>query len=57
MGGGLPLPSVWFGLLGLTPQQQPGSYLGSDDDNNEMLVSLVEETRAPRGNHRPTASN
>ena len=41
---------------GLTPQQQPGSYLGSDDDE-EMSVSLLEETGAPGGNHRPPASN
>ena len=49
---------VWFGLVywGLTPQQQPGSYQGGDDDD-EISVSLVEETGAPRGNHRPTASN
>ena len=33
----------WFGLVywGLTPQQQPGSYQGGDDDD-EMSVSLVE---------------
>ena len=44
---------VWF--RGLTPQQQPGSYQGG-----EMMmksVFLVEETGAPGGNHRPTASN
>ena len=35
------------------PQQQPGSYQGSDDD--EMSVSLEEETRVPGGNHRPMA--
>ena len=35
---------------------QPGSYCGGDDDN-EMSVSLVEETRAPGGNPQPTASN
>ena len=28
---------------GVTPQQQPGSYQGDDDD--EMSVSLVDETR------------
>ena len=37
-------------------RQQPGSYRGSDHDD-EMSVALVEETGAPRGNHRPTASN
>ena len=41
---------------GLTPQQQPRSYRGSDDED-EMSVSLVEETGVPGGNHRPTASN
>ena len=41
---------------GLTPQQQPGSYRGGDYDD-EMSVLLVEETGAPGGNHRPTASN
>ena len=43
----------WFGLFSflgaLTPQQQPGSYRGGEDD--EMSVSLVEETRTPGGNH------
>ena len=34
-------------------QQQPGSYRGSDDDD-EMSVSLVEETGVPGGNHQPT---
>ena len=38
-----------------TPQHQPGSYRGGDED--EMSVSLVEETGVPGGNHRPTASN
>ena len=36
---------------GLTPQQQPGSYRGGHDDD-EMSVSLVEETGVPGGNHR-----
>ena len=45
-----------LGLVGLTPQQQPGSYRAGDDDD-EMSVSLVEQTGAPEGNHRPTASN
>ena len=48
---------VRLGLLvywGLTPQQQPGSYRGSVDDN-EMSVSPVEETGAPGRKHRPTA--
>ena len=40
----------------LMPQQQPWSYQGSDDDD-EMSVSLVEETEAPGGNHRSMASN
>ena len=48
---------MWFGLLRLTPQQQPGSYRGGDYDDDEMSVSLVEETGVPGGNHRPTASN
>ena len=36
-----------FGLvyLGLTPQQQPGSYRGGDD-HDEMSVALVEDTGA-----------
>ena len=38
------------------PQQQPWSYQGSDDDD-EMSVSLVEETEAPGGNHQSMASN
>ena len=48
---------VWFRLLGLiASQQQPGSlYRGGDDD--EMTVSLVEETGVPGGNHRTMASN
>ena len=46
------LPLVWF-HWGLTPQQQPGSYQGDDDD----ISFLMEETRVPGGNHRPTASN
>ena len=56
-----------LGLLELrSPQQQPGSYEGSDydddddddydDDDDAILVSLVEETRVPGGNHRPMAS-
>ena len=47
-----------YGLVfrALTPQQQPGSYRGGDNDG-EMLVSLVEETGAPGGNYRPTTSN
>ena len=32
---------------GLTPHQQPGSYGDGDDDDDEMSVSLVEETRGP----------
>ena len=44
-------PSVFvkFGLgfyCDLTPQQQPGSFRGGDDDD-EMSVSLVEETGVP----------
>ena len=39
---------------GLTPQQQPGSYRGGDNDD-EVSVSLVEETGVPGGNHRLTA--
>ena len=35
---------------GLTPQQQPGSYQGGDDDD-EMSVSLVEEIGADGGVH------
>ena len=33
---------VWFGLLGLTPQQQPGSYQGS-----EMMMKSVFWWRKP----------
>ena len=43
---------VWFIYyrgLKLRPQQQPGSYRGGDGDD-EMSVSLVEETGEPRGN-------
>ena len=42
---------VW---LGLTPQQQLGSYHGGE---MMRMVSVVEETGVPGGNHRPTASN
>ena len=35
-------------------QQQPVSYRGGDDDDDEMSVSLVEETGVPGGNHQPT---
>ena len=35
---------------GLTPQQQPGSYRGGDNDD-EMSVSLVEKTGAPGRNY------
>ena len=49
----------WFGLFSflgaLTPQQQPGSYRGGEED--EMSVLLVEETGVPGGNHWPAASN
>ena len=31
---------------GLTPRQQPGSYGGGDDGDDEMSVSLVEGTVA-----------
>ena len=36
------------------PQQQPGLdlYRGGDYDEDEMSVSLVEETGVPGGNHR-----
>ena len=37
----------WFGLLRVTPQQQPGSHRGGDDDDDEMSVSLVEEIGVP----------
>ena len=34
-----------FVYCGATPQQQPGSYRGGDDDNDDkMSVSLVEDT-------------
>ena len=48
----------FLGLVywGLTPQQQPGSYLGGADDD-DMAVSLVGETGVPGGNYRPTTSN
>ena len=54
-GGGA---GVWFIWI-IYPQQQPGSYQGGhfNDDDDEMSVSLVEETGAPGGNDRPTASN
>ena len=54
---------IWnklFSLVywGLTPRQQPWSYRGGDyDDDDEMSVSLVEETGAPGWNNWPTASN
>ena len=57
---------VWF--IGPTPQQQLGSYRGSDDDDDdgddgddndddEIPVSLVEEPGAPGGKShgRPVA--
>ena len=44
------------GLLGLNASVTARSYRGGDDEE-EMSVSLAEETRAPGGNHRPTASN
>ena len=40
---------IWVFYSGLTPELQPGSYQGSDD--YVMSTSLVEETRAPGGNH------
>ena len=47
------LQEIWFVFWGgLTPQQQPGPYRGGGCDD-EMSVSLVEETGVPRGNHRP----
>ena len=48
--------SGFYFYWGLTPQQQPGLYEGGDDDD-EMSLSQVEETGAPGGNHRSTASN
>ena len=36
---------------GLTPQKQPKSYRGGDYDD-EMSVSLVEETGVPEGNQQ-----
>ena len=50
----------WYGRLilvywVLTPQQQLGSYRDMDYDD-EMSVSLVEETGAPGEDYRPTAS-
>ena len=35
---------------GLTPQQQPGSYQGGENDDDE-ISGLVEETGVPGGNH------
>ena len=35
---------------GLTPQQQPGSYQGGENDDE--ISFLVEETGVPGGNHR-----
>ena len=42
----------WFSLVywGLTPQQQPGSYRDVGDE--EMSVSLVEETGEPAGGNQ-----
>ena len=37
----------WF----LMPHLQPGSYRGSDYDDNEMSVTLAEETGVSGGNH------
>ena len=52
------LQAIGLVYWGLTPQQQPGSYRGGDyDDNDKISVLLVEETGAPGGKHRPTASN
>ena len=43
---------------GLTPQQQPGSYRGGDDDDDEMSVTSGRGTGVTGVNHRPsTASN
>ena len=42
----------WLGYWGLTPQQQPGSYQGGENDDE--ISFLVEETGVPGGNHRPT---
>ena len=45
---------VGLAYWGLTPHQQSGSYRGGDYDydDDEMSVSLVEETRVAGGNHR-----
>ena len=40
-----------LGLNALATARGPGSYRGGDYDDDEMLVSLVEETRVPGGNH------
>ena len=50
----------WFsqmGYEGLLPQQQPVSYWGSDYYDDQMSVSLVEETGVPGENHQPTIMN
>ena len=44
---------AWLVYWDLTPQQQPWSYQGGDyDDEDEVSVSGLDETRAPGENHR-----
>ena len=37
------------------PEETTDLWRGGDYDDDEMSVSLAEETGTPRGNHRPTA--
>ena len=46
----------WYGLLRLKPSAT-ARVISRWWNDDEMSVSLVEETGAPRGNHRPLASN
>ena len=41
---------IFLVYWGLMPQQQPGSYQGGGNDDDEISF-LVEETGVPRGNH------
>ena len=49
-----------LGLLGLNASATArviSRKSNDDDDDDDMSVSLVGETGAPGGNHRPTAGN
>ena len=47
----------WFGLLGLNASVTARVISRWWNDDDEMSISVVEETRVPGGNHWPTASN